>query len=102
MCNTDYGTYTIPNNMNNYCCEIESPSYTYNHGSWISVSQSPNTNKWEYICKDGYEKNTETDYYAIQDYSNLSETSINLSFKKLVAPCDIIQSLSISPNLNPP
>jgi hypothetical protein len=32
----------------------------------------------------------------------LSDTSISLSFKNLAEPCDIIQSLSISPNLNPP
>ena len=32
----------------------------------------------------------------------LSDTSISLSFKNLAEPWDIIQSLSISPNLSPP
>lgn len=32
----------------------------------------------------------------------LSDTSISLSFKNLAEPCDIMQSLSISPNLSPP
>ena len=41
-------------------------------------------------------------FYFVIFYIYLSLTSINLSFKNKAAPCDIMQSLSISPNLRPP